>query len=58
MVGMTRFELAASCTPCKRATRLRYIPTKAFVYRILGDLANKKPFLLLGRAFYHGSEVF
>lgn len=26
LVGTTRFELAASCTPCKRATGLRYVP--------------------------------
>ena len=28
MVGPERFELSTSCTPCKRATRLRYGPTK------------------------------
>lgn len=28
MVGLVRFELTTSCTPCKRATRLRYSPTK------------------------------
>ena len=27
MVGVTRFELATPCTPCKCATRLRYTPT-------------------------------
>ena len=26
MVGPVRFELTTSCTPCKRATRLRYGP--------------------------------
>ena len=26
MVGMTGFEPATTCTPCKCATRLRYIP--------------------------------
>ncbi len=26
MVGLVRFELTTSCTPCKRATRLRYSP--------------------------------
>ena len=25
-VGTTGFEPAASCTPCKRATGLRYVP--------------------------------
>lgn len=28
MVGPGRFELPTSCTPCKRATRLRYGPNK------------------------------
>ena len=28
MVGPERFELSTSCTPCKRATRLRYGPNK------------------------------
>ena len=28
MVGPERFELSTSCTPCKRATRLRYGPKK------------------------------
>ena len=28
MVGLVRFELTTSCTPCKRATRLRYSPNK------------------------------
>jgi hypothetical protein len=26
LVGTTGFEPAASCTPCKRATGLRYVP--------------------------------
>ena len=26
VVGLVRFELTTSCTPCKRATRLRYSP--------------------------------
>ena len=26
-IGATGFELATSCTPCKRATRLRYAPS-------------------------------
>ena len=26
MVGLVRFELTTSCTPCKRATKLRYSP--------------------------------
>ena len=28
MVGLVRFELTTSCTPCKRATRLRYSPNQ------------------------------
>lgn len=28
LVGLRRFELLTSCTPCKRATRLRYNPKK------------------------------
>lgn len=28
MVGASRFELETSCTPSKRATRLRYAPTE------------------------------
>ena len=31
MVGLVRFELTTSCTPCKRATRLRYSPNKRTV---------------------------
>gem|GEM_PF-5666619 len=31
MVGPERFELSTSCTPCKRATRLRYGPNKRTV---------------------------
>ena len=26
MVGTVRFELTTSCTPSKRATKLRYVP--------------------------------
>ena len=29
-VGTTGFEPAASCTPCKRATGLRYVPNGSF----------------------------
>ncbi len=27
LVGLARFELTTSCTPCKRSTRLNYSPT-------------------------------
>ncbi len=30
MVGLARFELTTSCTPCKRSTRLNYSPTLEF----------------------------
>ena len=33
MVGMAGFELATPCTPCKCATRLRYIPCRWMNYR-------------------------
>jgi hypothetical protein len=36
MVGLGRFELPTSCTPCKRATRLRYSPNKRTVSKTLG----------------------
>jgi hypothetical protein len=29
MVGTVRFELTTSCTPSKRATKLRYVPTRS-----------------------------
>ena len=32
MVGMTGFEPATTCTPCKCATRLRYIPNNFNVH--------------------------
>jgi hypothetical protein len=28
MVGTVRFELTTSCTPSKRATKLRYVPDR------------------------------
>ena len=33
-VGTTRFELATSCTPCKHATGLRYVPNYSGKYPI------------------------
>ena len=41
MVGPTRFELVTFCTPSKRATRLRYGPTRA-------RLGAEVPDLLIG----------
>lgn len=34
MVGLTGFEPAASCTPCKHATKLRYSPTFCVAHTI------------------------
>jgi hypothetical protein len=33
LVGLVRFELTTSCTPCKRATRLRYSPSKGIAVK-------------------------
>ncbi len=46
MVGPARFELATSCTPSKRATRLRYGPNKQLLdYNLLrfgcGDFTHQ-----------------
>ena len=41
MVGAARFELTASCTRNKRATKLRYAPTTRIVYRIRRALSTK-----------------
>jgi hypothetical protein len=43
VVGATGFEPATSCTPCKRATKLRYAPTPtqwagARFYQSVSDL--------------------
>ncbi len=35
MVGMTGFEPATTCTPCKCATRLRYIPNTEILYKAI-----------------------
>ena len=42
MVGPERFELSTSCTPCKRATRLRYGPIVRTVSKPHGR-ARRKP---------------
>ncbi len=44
MVGPARFELATSCTPCKRATRLRYGPKQERVREAQASLAGKRHF--------------
>ncbi len=38
LVGMTRFELATPCTPCKCATGLRYIPMW-FLFPVIAALS-------------------
>ena len=40
MVGATGFEPATSCTPCKRATKLRYAPTPAQARESSSPLRN------------------
>src|SRR6266850_5976466 len=40
MVGAVRFELTTSCTRNKRATRLRYAPTKQGKVPVLGAFCN------------------
>ena len=40
MVGTARFELAAYGTQNRRATRLRYAPTDAFLHRLV---TNENP---------------
>ena len=44
MVGPARFELATSCTPCKRATRLRYGPKQERVREAQASPAGKRHF--------------
>jgi hypothetical protein len=48
MVGPVRFELTTSCTPCKRATRLRYGPTKGRVNKSHGPGGSKRIFGVVG----------
>ena len=44
MVGLVRFELTTSCTPCKRATRLRYSPNKRRVTKTHAPRRSKRFF--------------
>jgi hypothetical protein len=50
-VGTTGFEPAASCTPCKRGTGLRYVPNAPSGLQIydknslLENGFNRKPYL-------------
>jgi len=41
MVGLVRFELTTSCTPCKRATRLRYSPNRRRVRKLDASAGSK-----------------
>ncbi len=49
MVGLVRFELTTSCTPCKRATRLRYSPNNRRVRKRDGPVGSK--------CFFCGREI-
>jgi hypothetical protein len=44
MVGERRFELPASWSRTKRATKLRYSPIRLYKYKICGEMSrgNKK----------------
>ena|GEM_PF-6068205 len=46
-VGMTRFELATPCTPCKCATGLRYIPLYSGAKIEILNIFQYKPTLFL-----------
>src|ERR1043166_8287309 len=46
LVGPERFELSTSCTPCKRATRLRYGPTRGRGRKPHGLVRRKRFFRL------------
>jgi hypothetical protein len=46
LVGLPRFELGTSCTPSKRATRLRHSPTrKPFYHRGFERIGNSRGML-------------
>ena len=40
MVGVTRFELATPCTPCKYSTRLSYTPTRTTILNKSTKITN------------------
>lgn len=52
LVGMPRFELGTSCTPSRRATRLRYIPSRLALTDFRGYL--DKPKRLVATGLRHG----
>ena len=56
MVGLVRFELTTSCTPCKRATRLRYSPNRRRVTKTHGFPRSKR--FLVGRNYHQYSASF
>ena len=59
LVGMTGFEPATTCTPCKCATRLRYIPIViANHYSIRLSVRKCKYFFISFRIFSHEDELF
>ena len=52
MVGTVRFELTTSCTPSKRATKLRYVPNhwskeSIRLPRVINHEDSLKSFLLV-----------
>ena len=50
MVGVTGFEPATPCTPCKYSTRLSYTPTQTHLYnRTARNARRKKNFLQIGK---------
>ncbi len=57
MVGPVRFELTTSCTPCKRATRLRYGPNKRTVTKRDAGGGGKWFFRGLGPGFFSQWET-
>ena len=50
LVGTTGFEPAASCTPCKRATGLRYVPK---LKQIVAGLFQAPNFIIGGVQIYN-----
>lgn len=57
LVGMTGFEPATTCTPCKCATRLRYIPMTAVNHYSISPSDDKcKCFFIFWHNFAVRSE--
>jgi hypothetical protein len=56
MVGTVRFELTTSCTPSKRATKLRYVPNHCLTFAKAARFYKGNP-VLQSRRFRQGGEV-